>query len=75
MTRIGRFVAGVGATVLGLVVTAAYFVAVIAIDPEAGTVWAILLGLAGFAVFGVVTPALSTWAVDGPFVRRRQRSH
>ena len=74
MTRIGRFVAGVGATVIGLVVTTCYYLAVARIDPEPGTVWAILLGLAGFAVFGVVTAALYTWAVNGPFVRRRPSS-
>ena len=69
--RMSRFVAAVGAIVLGLIVTVAYFFALDRFGPEAGTVWAILFGIAGFAVFGVVTAALYTWAVNGPFVRRR----
>ena len=69
VTRIGRFVAGVGAAVLGLVVTVAYFWALDAFGPEPGSVGAILLFVAGFAIFGIVAAALYTWAVNGPFVR------
>ena len=72
MTGIGRFVAGVGAVVLGLVATVAYFVVVNALGLEPGSVWLIALVLLGFAVFGLVTAALYTWSVDGRFVRSRR---
>jgi hypothetical protein len=33
---------------------------------------ALVQGLLGLVVFGVVTAALYTWTVDGPFVRTRR---
>jgi drug/metabolite transporter (DMT)-like permease len=71
MTRIGRFVAGVGAALLGLVVMGAFLFVFHAIDRHPSPTVAMIRFIAALAIFGCTAAAFYTWAVDGPFVRRR----
>lgn len=72
MTRIGRFVALIGAAVLGLLVTLAVLLVFRAIvpDPPLAVAWVVFV--AALALFGVTTAAFYTWTVDGRFVRSRR---
>ena len=65
MTRTGRFVAGVGAVVLGVVAVVLVQVVMSAVGLDQW--W--LVGVASLVAFGLTVAALYTWAVDGPFVR------
>ena len=73
MTRTGRVVAGVGATVLGLVALGLFRVFAYWLGLDVGSLAAFAFGALGLVVFAVVTAAFYTWAVDGRFVMRRRR--
>ena len=73
MTRIGRFVAALGAVAFGLVLTAAYWIVVDLVAPGRTFVLAAITWLVGAALFGVAVGAMYTWTVDGAFVFRRPR--
>ena len=71
--RTGRFVASVGAVVLGLLALGMYGLLLSVVAPGGGVVLALACGILGCAVFGVVTAAFYTWTVDGQFVLSRSR--
>jgi hypothetical protein len=73
VTRTGRLVAGLGASVLGLLALGSYVLLLGVIAPDGGIVLALMSGVMGCIVFGVVTAAFYTWTVDGRFVLARRR--